>query len=127
MSLLEEKNVFAHPGEKLTANHMTSKNFNPSKMVKYLYYQDQPITEPMHPAMHDIGLKLITDKLIGTNQTTLAILVSIKEVVNSFQQSKRNIIYHQEILHLLRDKIIPFLERCRRLFAGTSYALNHLK
>jgi hypothetical protein len=81
----------------------------------------------MHPAMHEIGLKLITDKFVGTNQTTLAILVSIKEVVNSFKQMKRNIIYHQELLLLLSDKIIPFLERCRRLFAGTSYALNHLK
>ena len=28
---------------------------------------------------------------------------------------------------MLSEKIIPFLERCRRLFAGTSYALNHLK
>ena len=53
-------------------------------MVKYLYYQDQPSSDHMHPAMLEIGLKLITDKLVGTNQTTLAILVAIKEVVNSF-------------------------------------------
>ena len=32
----------------------------------------------MHPAIHDIGLKLIADKFQGTNQTTVAILLAIK-------------------------------------------------
>jgi translation initiation factor eIF-2B subunit delta len=41
MSILEEKNVFAHPGEKLTAKNLSSNNnMNPSKMVKHLYYQE---------------------------------------------------------------------------------------
>lgn len=36
-------------------------------------------------------------------------------------------IFHQELLYFIRDKIIPFLERCRRLFDGTQYALNHIR
>jgi hypothetical protein len=36
LSILEEKNVFAHPGEKLTSKDLSK--MNPSKMVKHLYY-----------------------------------------------------------------------------------------
>lgn len=32
-----------------------------------------------------------------------------------------------EILSLIRDKIQPFLEKCRRLFAGTDYALQYVR
>jgi hypothetical protein len=36
MSILEEKNIFAHPAEKLTSKDLSK--MNPSKMVKHLYY-----------------------------------------------------------------------------------------
>jgi hypothetical protein len=36
-------------------------------------------------------------------------------------------IFHQELLFFIRDRIIPYLERCRRLFAGTQSALNHVR
>jgi hypothetical protein len=48
----------------------------------------------MHPAIHDIGLKLIADRFQGTNQTTVAVLVAVKEVIRSFIQTKRNMVYH---------------------------------
>jgi hypothetical protein len=28
---------------------------------------------------------------------------------------------------MIRDRIIPFLERCKRLFAGTDYALKEVR
>ena len=81
----------------------------------------------MHPAIHDLGLKLLSDAFMGTNQTTVAILVALKEVIRTFTQTKKNMVYHQELLQYIRDKTIPFLESCKRLFAGTQYMLDHIK
>lgn len=47
----------------------------------------------LHPAIHDLGIKLIANKFYGTNQTTVAILLAVKEVVREFTQTKR-MIYH---------------------------------
>ena len=80
LSILEDKNIFAHP--ELTSKDLSK--MNPSKMVKHLYYQDQPSADEIHPAIHDIGLKLIADRFTGTNQTTVAILLAVKEVIRSF-------------------------------------------
>jgi hypothetical protein len=46
----------------------------------------------MHPAIHDIGIKLVTDKLEGTNQVTLSILLAIKQVIQDHVPKKNVVI-----------------------------------
>jgi hypothetical protein len=71
-----------------------NKSTNPSKLVQYLYHQDTKGLDEMHPSIHDVGLKLVTDKFEGTNQTTVAILLALKEVIKEFKQTNKKIVYH---------------------------------
>ena len=48
----------------------------------------------MHPALQDLGVKLVQDKYHGTNQITVAILLAVKEVIRQFK-TKGNTKYHQ--------------------------------
>jgi len=62
----------------------------PSRILSDLYHGSKPgenkLSAGMHPAIHDVGLKLITDSYLGTNQTTVAILLALKEVVRDFEE-----------------------------------------
>ena len=99
-------------------------SMNPSKIVKQLYPPED--TEQIHPSIHDLGIKLLADKFQSSNQMTVAILLAIKEVIKDFKQTKK-MIYHQELLQLIRDKIVPYLEKCRRFFSGTDYAMQYIR
>lgn len=57
----------------------------------------------------------------------MAILLALKEVIRNFKQTNKRVVYHQELLQVIRGKIIPFLERCKRLFAGTENALSDVR
>lgn len=35
--------------------------------------------------------------------------------------------YHQELMSLIRDKIVPLLEQCSSFSSGTEYAIRHLR
>ena len=67
---------------------------NPSKLVQYLYHKDLTHQEEINPAIFDVGIKLVTDKFEGTNQTTVAILIALKEFVRDFKQTNKRVIYH---------------------------------
>jgi len=54
-------------------------------------------------------------------------MLAIKEVIRDFTPSCKRTIYHQELLKLIRDKIVPYLERCRRLYAGTENAFQYVR
>lgn len=43
-----------------------------------------PVSIKMDPAVHDLSLKLIAGKFVSTNQVTLAILLTLKEVIRDF-------------------------------------------
>jgi len=101
----------------------------PSRIVAGFYNDNEEQEDPsklfadFHPAIQEVGLKLITDKFVGTNQTTVSVLMAVKEVVREFDDPN----YHRELLALIRDKICPCLEKCRRLFSGTDYALKLIR
>ena len=44
----------------------------------------KPVSNDMHPAVHDLSLKLIAEKFTSTNQLTLALLLTLKEVIRDF-------------------------------------------
>lgn len=95
---------------------------NPSRFVSHVYGNHDDLYVDIHPAIHDVGIKLLSDEFKGTNQITVAILLALKEVIREFTQTKR-MIYHQELLQLIRDSIIPYLNKCKSLFSGTKQAL----
>lgn len=109
---------------------------NPSSIVHYIYNNleadlgqkgknDDRIYANVHPAVHDTGVKLLTNQLQSTNQKTVAVLLTISEVIKKFQATQTD--YHQELLSLIRDKIVPFLEQCNRFSSGTEYAVRHVR
>ena len=76
-------------------------DMNPSRLVNYLYATStnqnltgQELYVNMHPALQDLGVKLVQDKYHGTNQITVAILLAVKEVIRQFK-TKGNTKYHQ--------------------------------
>lgn len=115
------------------------KDLNPSSIVYYLYNnldvnaaeaargRADRIYADIHPAVHDTGVKLLTNKLQSTNQKTVAVLLTISEVIKQYTQSKKSMDYHQELQSLIRDKIVPFLEQCSRFTSGTDYAIRHVR
>lgn len=83
----------------------------------------------MHPAIKECGLKLISgDQLQSTNQVTVAILLAMYEFIKDFKPQKKGIIFHQELLGLLRDQVVPYFKQCRRqLLSGTLNVMDHLR
>lgn len=72
---------------------------NPSKIVQALYNeQGCDIQREIHPAIHDLGIKLLGGQFQGTNQVTVAILIAIKEVIKEFKQNQsKRMVYYQEL------------------------------
>lgn len=115
------------------------KDLNPSSIVYYLYNnldaqtaeaargRADRIYADIHPAVHDTGVKLLTNKLQSTNQKTVAVLLTIAEVIKQFTTSKKSMDYHQELQSLIRDKIVPFFEQCSRFSSGTDYAIRYVR
>ena len=108
-------------------------DMNPSRLVNYLYatstntnLSGQELYVNMHPALQDLGVKLVQDKYHGTNQITVAILLAVKEVIRQFK-TKGNTKYHQQLIGLIRDEVVPYIEKCKRLFSGTKYALVFIR
>mmetsp|Transcript_16334 Transcript_16334/g.27628 ORF Transcript_16334/g.27628 Transcript_16334/m.27628 type:complete len:159 (-) Transcript_16334:1081-1557(-) len=109
----------------------------PSRVVQHIYTElvNQNLAEnnlppttrgAMHPAVQDVALKLISDSYQGTNQTTIGVLMAIKEVIKDFQPKNSKAIHLQEMSSLIRDVIQPCFQKCRRLFAGTSYSISEV-
>jgi uncharacterized protein YabN with tetrapyrrole methylase and pyrophosphatase domain len=76
---------------------------NPSSIVHYIYNNleadlgqkgknDDRIYANVHPAVHDTGVKLLTNQLQSTNQKTVAVLLTISEVIKKFQATQTD--YH---------------------------------
>lgn len=36
-------------------------------------------------------------------------------------------VYYQELQHLIREEIIPYISNCRRLLSGTKYAIQFIR
>lgn len=62
----------------------------------------------MHPALHDLGLSLISCKYQSTNQITVAILLVLKQIISDFKQNEDQngqTPIQIQLLTLIRDKI----------------------
>ena len=58
---------------------------------------------------------------------TLAILLTIKEVIRDYEHTKKNKKFELEMIDLIFVNIVPQFENCQRLYAGTDYALQHVR
>lgn len=117
-------------------DHEVVKDLNPSSIVYYLYnnleaQSGEPsrgradkIYADIHPAVHDTGVKLLTDKLQSTNQKTVAVLLTISEVIKQFKPTKKSIL--GELQSLIRG-IERFLQECSRFTSGTDYAIRYVR
>lgn len=55
-------------------------------------------------------------------------MLGLKEVIKDFQETtKRGMIYHAALNKKIRDEIVPFLRKCRRLYAGTEISLKYIR
>jgi hypothetical protein len=66
---------------------MTQGDLNPSKQVMVNYentLSSDALYCDIHPAVHDLGVKLVSNKLTSTNQITVSIILALKEVIADF-------------------------------------------